>query len=211
MGKTSSGTAAGVMAVHDLREFFRESIDSAIANQSVQIDSHATHYVVNLMTLFARSEDLYEDCGEIYGLKPLAMMLLDASEARSAVERSASLQRIGDVALFVAGFFADSLAHRLVDLDYYVHMGGNAYGSLSDEIRGTPRGTALSDVYEELARKFQLVVDVLNEVRDGARHETDIDLLRTYEVWLKTGSRRAAALLRANGVTPMQQPGLKRH
>ncbi len=207
----SSYSADRVMAVRDLRDYFRQSIDAAIENQGVEVDDHATHYVVNLLTLFSRSEDLYEGSGEVYGLKPLALMLLDATEAQSAVERSASLQRIGDVALFIAGFFADSLAHRLVDLDYYIHMGGTAYGSLSDEIRGTARGRALGDVYRELARKFDVVVDLLNEVRDGARQGSDIDLLRTYEVWLRTGSRRAAALLRQAGVTPMEQPGLRRH
>jgi hypothetical protein len=193
----------GVVAVQNLREYFRDSIDAAIDKQGVQVDPHATHYVVNLMTLFARSEDLYEDHGESYGLKPLAMMMADALDAVTAAERSFSLQRIGDVSLFVAGFFSDSLGDKLVDLDYYIYMGGNAYGSLSEEIRGTTRGQALADVYRELARKFQLVVDVLNEVRDGARQSSDVDLLRTYEVWLKTGSRRAAALLKQNGVVPM--------
>jgi len=204
-------SADGVMAVRDLRDFFRESMNSAIASQGVDVDEHATHYVVNLLTLFSRSDELYESHGEIYGLKPLALMLADAAEASSAVERNASLQRIGDVALFIAGFFADSLQYRLVDLDYYIHMGGTAYGSLSDEIRGTTRGRALADVYRELAYKFQIVVDLLNEIRDGVRHSSDIDLLRTYEVWLRTGSRRAARLLRQHGVTPMEQPGLKRH
>jgi hypothetical protein len=192
-----------VVRVHNLRDYFRESIDATMDKQGVDVDPHAAHYVVNLLTLFARSEDLYEDHGETYGLKPLALMMADAAEASSATERTFSLQRIGDVALFIAGFFADSLAHKLVDLDYYIYMGGTAYGSLSDEIRGTPRGRALCDVYRELARKFQLVVDVLNEVRDGARRSSDIDLLRTYEVWLRTGSRRAASLLKQNGVVPM--------
>ncbi|HMB72583.1 MAG TPA: hypothetical protein VKQ06_03355 [Gammaproteobacteria bacterium] len=200
-----------VMPVHDLREYFRDSIDAALANQGVAVDAHATHYVVNLLALFARSEEFYEDCGEVYGVKPLALMLVDAAEASNAEQRSVSLQRIGDVALFVAGFFADSLASRSVDLDYYIHMGGTAYGSLSDEIRGTLRGRALAGVYEELARKFQLVVDILNEVRDSARCESDIDILRTYEVWLRTGSRRAATLLRQNGVMPMSQPLKHRH
>jgi len=84
-------------------------------------------------------------------------------------------------------------------------MGGNAYGSLSEEIRGTFRGRALAGVYKELARKFQIVVDVLNEVRDSARQSSDIDLLRTYEVWLRTGSKRAAELLKQNDVIPMPQ------
>lgn len=200
-----------VLPVHDLREYFRDSIDAVLDNQGVRVDPHATHYVVNLLTLFSRSEEFYEDCGEVYGVKPLALMMVDAAEATSIEKRTLSLQRIGDVALFVAGFFADSLAGRPVDVDYYVHMGGTAYGSLSDEIRGTTRGVALAGVYEELARKFQVVVDILNEVRDGARRESDVDILRTYEIWLKTGSRRAATLLRQQGVVPMQQPLKHRH
>ena len=200
---SSIATSERVVQVYDLRDYFRESIDAVIDNQGVDVGPHAAHYVVNLLTLFARSEDLYEDHGEAYGLKPLALMMADAAAASSAVERTFSLQRIGDVALFVSGFFADGLAHKLVDLDYYINMGGTAYGSLSDEIRGTVRGRALAHVYRELARKFQIVVDVLNEVRDIACCSSDIDLLRTYEVWLRTGSKRAARLLRKNGVVPM--------
>jgi len=200
---TNTAESERVVPVRNLRDYFRESLDAAIDKQGVDVDPHATHYVVNLLTLFARSEDLYEDHGEAYGLRPLALMMVDAADADSAAQRTFSLQRIGDVALFVAGFFADSLAHKLVDLDYYIHMGGTAYSSLSDEIRGTARGRALCHVYCELARKFQVVVDVLNEVRDSARHSSDIDLLRTYEVWLKTGSQRAAGLLRQNGVVPL--------
>jgi hypothetical protein len=149
---------------------------------------------------------LYEDHGEAYGLKPLALMMADAAEADTVEQRSVSLQRIGDVALFVAGFFADSLAQKVVDIDYYVYMGGTAYGSLSDEIRGTTRGRALCDVYRELAYKFQIVVDVLNEVREGAQRSSDVNLMRIYEIWLKTGSERAASLLRQNGIEPW--PGL---
>jgi hypothetical protein len=203
-------SAAGkVMPVQNLRDYFRQSIDAAIDKQGVNVDTHATHYVVNLLTIFSRSEELYEDRGDNYGLRPLALMLADAVDARTSEERNFALQRIGDVALFIAGFFADSLAHKLVDLDYYIYMGGSAYGSLSDEARGTVRGRALAGVYAELAAKFQIVVDVLNEVRDATRQSSDIDLLRTYEVWLKTGSRRAAALLRQNGVVPMTGLGTR--
>lgn len=193
----------GVVLVPSLREFFRESIDSAIDNQRVDVDPHTSHYVVNLLTLFARSEKFYNEDDEHCGVRPLALMMADAVDAESQQQRSSSLQRIGDVALFTAGFFADSLAYRPVDMDYYVGLGGGAYSSLSDEIQGTTRGTALVEVFRELARKFQSLVDVLNEVRDGARRCTDVDVLRTYEVWRKTGSKRAATLLKQNGVVPI--------
>ena len=198
----------GVVPVANLRDYFRESIDAAIDKQGVLVNPHTAHYVVNVLTLFSRSEELYEDYDDGYGLRPLALMMADAVDAQSLQQRNLSLQRIGDVALFIAGFFADSLSNKVVELDYYINMGGNAYGSLSDEVRGTSRGRALGEVYLELARKFQLLVDVLNEVRDGARLSSDLDLLRTYEVWRRTGSRRAAELLKQNGVIPM--PGAAR-
>ena len=192
--------ATRVMCVRNLQDYFRTSIDDVVSRQQVDIDPHAAHYVVNMLTLFSRSDELYEDDGEIYGLRPLALMLADAADAESVEKRNQLLQRIGDVALFISGFFSDGLASKAVDVDYYIQMGGNAYSSLSDEVRGTVRGRAVADVFRELAVKFQLVVDVLNEISDGP---SDRDLLRAYEVWRRTGSRRAEQLLRKNGVVPI--------
>jgi len=198
-----NGSHDRVVPVPNLLDYFRTSIDVVISEQGVEVEPHATHYVVNLLTLFSRSEELYDDDGETFGLKPLALMLAEAADASSAAERNYSLQRVGDVALFISGFFADSLADHAVDLDYYIHMGGSAYGSLSEEVRGTFRGQVFADTYSELAAKFQVLVDVLNEMRDRERQESDIDVLRTYSVWKKTGSKRAENLFRQQGVVPI--------
>jgi hypothetical protein len=198
-----------VVQVQNLADYFRTSIDGVISRHGVDVDPHAAHYVVNLLTLFSRSEELYEDHGDTYGLRPLALMMADAADAPTVAQRNYALQRIGDVALFISGFFADSLANKAVDVDYYIYMGGSAYGSLSEEVRGTFRGNAFAHIYRELAEKFQVLVDVLNEVRDEARGESDRDLLRTYEIWLKTGSRRAKKLLADNGVVPISDARLK--
>lgn len=199
-----------VIPIANLREFFRDSIDDALANQRVRIDDHTAHYVVNMLTLFARSEEFYESTADGVRLRPLAAMLNDALESRSERERNAVLQRIGDVALFMAGFFADSLARRSVPVDYYIAMGGNAYGSLHASVRNTARGRAIGQVFEELARKFQLVVGVLGEVSDTARSASDQDLLRLYEVWLRTGSSRAAQRLRSRGIYPLDTQAPRR-
>lgn len=205
------GTRDRVVRVRNLQAYFHDSIHDVVARQRVEIDPHAAHYVVNLLTIFSRSSELYEEHAEHYGLKPLALMLAEAANTDRFDERSYLLQRIGDVALFIAGFFSDGLAGKAVDVDYYVYMGGNAYDSLSEEIRGTFRGRAFAPVYKELSAKFQVLVDVLNEMADGARESSDIDLLRAYEVWLKTGSRRAKSLLRQSGVEPIQGHLNRRH
>jgi hypothetical protein len=194
-----------LVPVTSLQEFFRDSVDAAMATNKVVLNHHTSHYVVNLLTMFSRSEALYESTDDGLQLRPLALMFSDAIDAPTEAERNNILQRLGDVSLFMAGFFADTLHTATVDMDYYVYMGGGAYHSLATHMRGTVKGQAFCEVFSELADKFQDMVDVLNEVRESARADNDSNLLRTYELWMKTGSRRARRLLRESGVYPMEQ------
>ena len=177
------------------------SVAAAMEKQGVAADDHTAYYVVNLLTLFARSENLFEGNAGA-GLQPLALSLAEAAATRDAQARNVVLQRVGDTSLFVAGFFGDGFARKLVDVDYYIDVGGAAYGSLSASVRGTQRGRVFGTVFAELAAKFRDFVDVLAEIRDSGRTIDDPDILRLYELWLRTGSTRAARQLRAHGVEP---------
>src|SRR3954454_13559718 len=198
--------SGSLVAVTNLREFFHDSMQTALRQQHVAVDDHTEHYVVNVLTTFARSDELYEKTPEGVRLKPLAHMLAEASAARSQQERDTALRRLGDVSLFIAGFFAQSFARKLVDIDYHVAMGGRAYATLADTMsRG--RGRVLGKVFSELAAKFQPMVDALNEVSETSYTHSDKDILRLYEVWLKTGSRRCFDLLKRLGVNPTAAGG----
>ena len=205
-----SAADAGVIPVPSLREFFRESVDAAMASNKVAVEDHTAHYVVNLLTLFARAEALHEQAGEGPGTRPLALMLADAADAVPGDSRNQALQRLGDVALFLAGFMADGFDRKAVGVGYYVRMGGGAYRALSMALPASPRGRAIAPVFAELAAKFADVVDVLNDVRGAGASNRDQEVLRLYESWLTTGSRRAARLLRQQGIQPLQQPGSAR-
>lgn len=188
-----------VLKVANLREYFHDSLDTALSNQRVDAGDQTAQYIVNLLTLFARSEALYEDTADGRRIRPLAFMLSDALEAGNEHDRDRALRRLGDVALFIAGFFVHSFSRKLVDVDYYISMGGGAYGHLSETTRGF---AAFREVFVELAEKFQRFVDVLNEVSAMTCGNNDEDILRLYEIWIRTGSPRAAAQLRALGVEP---------
>src|ERR1700722_15132979 len=95
-----------VVPVANLREFFKDSVHGALEKQHVAVEEQTEQYVVNLLTLFARSEALYESTPAGQRLQPLALMLRDAIEAPSDSLRNRALQRLGDVSLFIAGFFA---------------------------------------------------------------------------------------------------------
>ncbi len=200
-----------LLQVASLEEFFRDALHGATEKQKLALDDHTERYVVNVLTRFSRAEAFYEPTPDGPRLRPLALMLKAAVEARTAAERERALQRLGDVSLFVAGFFSHGFARKLIDVDYHIAMGGRAYGSLADGARHGALSRARG-VFAELARKFRDLVDALNEIADAARPPTHDDLLRLYEVWMKTGSRRAEGRLRRLGVEPigsmMAQPAL---
>jgi hypothetical protein len=197
-----------LVAVSSLREFFRDAFHAATEHQKLEIEEQSEQYVVNLLTMFSRADALYEKTPEGLRIRPLAHMLADSLEAPSAAARQRALQRLGDVSLFIAGFFARSFARKLVDIDYHIAMGGNAYGSLADSMQRSASGRAIGAIYAELAQKFQRLVDALNEVSEMSYAHSDADILRLYEIWMKTGSARAHGLLNRLGVRPVRQGGL---
>jgi hypothetical protein len=191
-----------LQTVSDVREFFRDALQAALEHQHLYVRDHTEHYIVNLLAMFSHTEALFEPDGERSQLKPLALLLADAANAPDDRQRFRSLQRLGDVALFVAGFLAGGLARRPVDVDYHIAMGGRAYGTLAQApYHGGQR--VLAGVFAELQDKFQPIVDALNEIGEGAAKSSPRDVLRLYELWHKTGSARAHRLLLKLGIRPV--------
>jgi hypothetical protein len=162
-----------------------------------------------LLTGFARSEDFFERTGEGFRIPSLAPLFAGALEVPPGRERRLLLRRLGDLSLFIAGFFSESLARKPVDVDYYSGMGEAAYNALSELAPQSLQGKALNGVYRELAEKFRDFVDVLGEVAEMARVFTEKDIIRLYEVWMLTGSQHAYRKLRELGVQPAA-PGATR-
>lgn len=192
--------SGGVVTVTNLAEFFRDALRGVLADQGTAVEEQTEHYVVDMLTLFARAERLHESASDGRGSKTLAQMLSEALEA-AGTERERALQRLGDVSLFMAGFFARGLARSLVDVDYQIAMGGGAYGTLACSLERTRR-RGPARMFAELAAKFRLLVDALGEIGDAAYVYTQRDVLRLYEMWLKTGSARTRRLLRRLGIEP---------
>ncbi len=191
-----------LQTVADVREFFRDALQAALDRQHLHVQPHTEHYIVNLLAMFAHTDALFEPDGDRSQLKPLALLLAEAADAPDERRRFRTLQRLGDVALFVAGFLAGSYARRPVDVDYHIAMGGRAYGTLAQApYHGAQR--VLGCVFAELQDKFQFLVDALNEIGEGAAQNSPRDVLRLYELWHKTGSPRAHRLLLRLGIRPV--------
>jgi hypothetical protein len=187
-----------------LREYFHNELHEAMNRQKIRAESETLSYLTNLLTMYARSDELFEQTDYGVDIKPLAVIYSDALNESSVQLRTRLLQRLGDTALFIAGVFADSLNRKLVDVDYYVAMGGTAYAQVSDFMRAYRSVKSLATLFDELREKFVDFVDVLNEVSERSHLASDKDVLRLYEIWVRTGSKRSAAQLRKLGIEPVQ-------
>lgn len=191
----------GVMTVANLEDYFRDSLARVTKARAVSAAEATQHYLVNMLVGFARAENLFERRAGSSELRPLALMLADALEAETGPQRNLQLRRLGDVALFISGFFGDSLARRSVDVDYYTRMGEAAYATLLHS-PASKRDELLADVYGELSEKFLTFVDALADIAQESRVFDERDILRLYELWVRTGSERAARLLQDLGIEP---------
>lgn len=164
-----SGSA---LASTSLEAFFHHSVSRAIHHQRVEAAEVTVHYLVSLLTHFSRSENLFDYCEDGIRLRPLAQMYAQALQSGSPTERRLVMRRMGDVALFIAGMFSGFFRRRraLVGMDYYIAMGGQAYGCLSDCRGRSPGDRALGEVFTQLSHGFGRYVLVLAEIGDRGVH-----------------------------------------
>lgn len=197
---THSIENANLITNLNVNEYFHDAIHDAISHQSIYPKEETVVYIVNLLTYFTLSENIYEESLSGRSSKPLAFIYKDAVDALSHEEKNAHLRKLGDIALFTSGFFAASIESSVVGKDYFISMGGNAYSSLADNYPRTTMDKGLCDVFSDLADHFLHYVDVLTEVRESNQLKDDRDVLCLYESWLKTGSEYARKRLQENGI-----------
>lgn len=173
-------------------ELFRELVEQALTHQRIESSEDSAFYLVQLLSSFIDPERLFATAGATDD-KCLAELVLMAVSCEGR-RKIALLKLSGDLALFLSGFQSDCL-HRQ-PIDYYIELGGYAYNSVAR--CGDWRVDAA--LFEELAAKFALFVDVLGEVSENCQMTDSNHLLRLYERWLHTGSERLGAALRREGI-----------
>jgi hypothetical protein len=198
---------------------FSELLAVALAKTPLQPSPMAIAYMVELL-----GERIHPQLAGPGGHETLAEALLAAQQDRGA-QRICSMRELGDHALFVSGFFGESLARREVDLDYYEEVGRGAYKDvmLGLQGQGTDRGWAR--LYRELAQDFANFVDLLAEVGDQSRTNSPANpcpaeerrqseargrrLLRAYERYMHNENPRDRRLLIRSGQLPPKREGVK--
>lgn len=186
-------------------EYFHALLTGALEDLKIEVSEHAKFYLVNLLSHFISADNLFARNAEGKLEHPtLVLKLADAMNAESSEARRMRLKALGDCSLYIAGYFSHSLERKLVDVDYYIDMGGAAY----TEAANIPGKLSVSEILGELGSRFPALVDVLGQVSEEsfinqhAKSEDHDSLLRLYDLWAKTGSEKLAKQLALAGIVP---------
>ncbi len=190
------------LVLSTLMDFFYESLQQALSEQKMKLAQATEYYLVDLLSRYSKAESLIqptsEDREKTYGELYLESYYLSPSE------RSKVLKYIGDTTLFLCGFFSESFKRKLVDVDYYTMLGRASYSHLVEASEYIKMRIGVPEVFAELVNKFLDLVDVIAEIGEKTRLSASSDLLRIYERWLKTHSKRDRKLLKEKGIEPVQ-------
>ena len=183
----------------NLFDFFSNEVECVSASQRTGLSKEAHVYLANMLV----------ELGEPGRLFPrdrpstLADMHLTAGTA-SPDDAVKLYKELGDYALCVGGYFADSLERKTVGVEYYADMGGAAYNRVAGLSVMTGHFAQLSDLFEELSGAFRACLGVLSQLGDSGRPKRSKDLGRLYERWLTTRDPHTYSQLTALGVFPTE-------
>ncbi|MFQ5418533.1 MAG: hypothetical protein ACE5FL_16015 [Myxococcota bacterium] len=206
MLRDSESAAAPLIDRAHPRTVFAELVAGALCETRVRPSPMAVSYLIELLD--SQVGRVSPEAAESDGDASLAEALLTATLHRGS-DRVTRLRKLGDRALFVAGYFGDSLSRSVVDLDYYGDVGRAAYASLAETLGCEVREQTWPSLYNELADRFDQFIDVLTAVGDRSRPRQNEDLLRVFERYLRTGSERDRARLLRLGHAPPDRDTLR--
>ncbi len=187
-----------LVVADNLFSFFFDQVRSARETQGTQVREHTEFYLVNLLTHFGRSPNLFEVNGERIDERPLAIRLLENRGSNPGGNRLRDLKQLADSTLYVLGYFSQSLRRSTVNTGYYAGLAESAYGDLA-MLTGSGRSSTVDSAFGELALKFSECVELIGEVAARGRQD-DSDIVSLYREWAATGDETLANRLRALGV-----------
>lgn len=143
-----------------LQAFFYDQLQEINRKSNYPLPNEAIYYSSLVMDKFGLSGHFFEENEGKVSEKVLGIKLLESSNL-STVKQKRILRDIGDTALFVCGYFSDSLKRKLVDESYYQNLGRMAYKRLNHII---PDAYKVPSFFKVLAKNFTSITTLMSVV-----------------------------------------------
>lgn len=143
-----------------IRASFKEFISKELYKANSSLPFEIKEYLSDLLYFYISTHRIYEyrnQKGKSY--KTTLVEIYGKIPAAGANERVYLFKKIGDLSLYLSGFFRSALKEDLVDRSYYEDMGEAAYGRLSTLYRKQ------NNIFKSLARNFKPLSETLFHIQ----------------------------------------------
>lgn len=154
----SNGDECGNIEIFtDLKSFFYDGLSSINNNSLTPVPEEAVYYSSHVLEKYSLSEKYFKIQNGKVSEKILGINFLEA-EMLSRDLRQKVYKDVGDTALFLVGYFSNSINTKILNQKYYINLGQMAYSKM-DEIY--PNYLDIPRFYENLATYFEGVAQLL--------------------------------------------------
>ena len=185
------------LARKNLYDYFSSQVTEVNERRKLELSMDLMRYLSALLVELSKTERAFS------AAHPETLTEWHFLAGSSRPDKAAHLYKtLGDHALYVAGFFSESLERRPVGVEYYADMGGSAYHRAASLSTLSGHYLALSQIFHELSERFRACIGILTEVSESATQDRPQDLIRLYERWLTTQDEWTRERLVALGLIP---------
>ena len=161
----------GIIFEKSLQSYFYKELLELNKLSSPKLPLEAIHYSSLVMEQFETSENYFEKSEGKLREKILGIKLLEVNQLPSA-QAKRSLKDVGDTALFLCGFFSESLNRKLIDEKYYHEIGKMAYDRLDSIV---PTLNEVHSFYKIIATNFDMLAVLINLVSKKSKLSNEMN------------------------------------
>ena len=163
-----------IITVPDLRSYFFQNLDELNNRSLCPVPQETIFYSSTVLDRLALSASFFDEQDGRVREKILGMKLLEAT-ALEREEQRRVYQEVGDAALMLCGYFAESVnSKRILDASYYQQLGYTAYSRLNSMV---PRHMDVPSFFGVLASSFVPLTMLIGMLASRDRFDNDRHLL----------------------------------
>lgn len=168
-----SKASSGLVLENSLQCYFFDQLTQLNKKSSSPLSNEAIFYSSLVMDRFGVTHHLFDNKEGKVSEKILGIKLMESVHL-SKEKRKRELKDIGDTALFISGFFSDSLNRKIIDVKYYRDIGQAAYSKLNSLV---PSFYDVDSFYVEFSRSFShatFLIDLLSRELSSKNKSEDL-------------------------------------
>lgn len=139
-------------------EYFYDVFTHHIKQQRIVLDKDVEFYIVQLLSRFIKTENVYLATSSGYENSPLCLLLKEADDERSLDVKRLLFRQVGDLAIYTVGVFSA----KNINNHYYELIGKMAYSSAA----ALYQKDNIKNLYRDLSCNFGTITRILKTIPD---------------------------------------------